>query len=260
MALKFVIAKLEEVAEALRGEYKKGADGNFYLQTEEDSEATKKVKEFRENNIALTNKQKELEAQIEEMKKLGTPEQIAEMKKKLQLIEDKKMIEAGKLDELVAQKVERMRQDYENQIVALKKAVDDKDVLLTKTNDRLSEVLIDSEITKAVTAVGGVRKDAMQDIIARGKRVWRLEDGKPVPKEGDKLLFGKDGKNAMTFDEWAAILFEQAPFLFEGSGGSGGGGNNNQQKNLGKIDLSKVPPGERLRMIHGQAGTGQAQK
>lgn len=258
--LKFVIAKLEDVAEALRGEYKKGADGNFYLQTEEDSEAAKKVKEFRENNIALTNKAKELEDQLKELQKLGTPAQIEEMKKKLQLIEDKKMIEAGKLDELVAQKVERMRQDYENQIVALKKAVDDKDALLGKTNDRLSEVLIDSEITKAVTAVGGVRKDAMQDIIARGKRVWRLEDGKPVPKEGERLLFGKDGKNAMTFDEWAAILFEQAPFLFEGTGGGGGGGNNNNNKNLGKPDLTKMPPGERLKYLHGQgAGTG-AQK
>jgi len=254
MALKLMVAKLEEVEEVFRSLYKVGGDGKFYLQTEEDVEGKKKLDEFRNNNIALMKQKEELEAKL---KDIGDPAQIAEMKKKLQLIEDKKMIEAGKIDELVAQKVERMRADFESQLSALKKAVDDKDVALTKTNERLSEVLIDSEITKAVTAVGGVRKDAMQDIIARGKRVWRLEEGKPVPKEGDRLLFGKDGKNPMTFDEWATILAESAPFLFESSGGSGGAGNAGNKGVQGKLDLSKVPPGERLRMIHGEGSLGQ---
>lgn len=251
MILKLVAAKLEDVEEAFRSLYKLGGDGKFYLQTEEDEEGKKKLTEFRDNNIKLMKEKEELEIKL---KSLGDPKQIEEMKKKMQAIDDKQMIEAGKIDELVAQKVERMRADFESQLAALKKAVDEKEVMLTKTNDRLSEVLIDSEITKAVTAVGGVRKDAMQDIISRGKRVWRLEDGKPIPKEGDKLLFGKDGKNPMTFDEWATILSETAPFLFESSGGSGGAGATGQKTNLGKVDLSKVPPGERLRMIHGDGG------
>ena len=55
----------------------------------------------------------------------------------------------------------------------------------------------------------------------------------------------------MTFDEWAGILSETAPFLFENSGGSGGTGGA-QKPNLNKIDLSKIPPGERLKMIHSQ--------
>lgn len=246
--LKWKIDKLEDVEEALCDQYKLAGDGKYYLQTEEDEEGKKKITEFRDNNIKLLKETEELKKQLE---KMGDPKQIEEMKKKIQLIEDKKMIEAGKLDELVNQKVERMRTDFESQLKALKDAVDAKDSELGKTNSRLSEVLIDSEITKAVTAVGGVRKDAMQDIIARGKRVWRLEDGKPVPKEGDKLLFGKDGKNQMTFEEWAAVLAETAPFLFESSGGSGAGGAGGQKPNLGKVDLSKIPAGERLRMIHG---------
>jgi len=246
--LKLVVAKLEDVEEAFRSQYKQGGDGKFYLQTEEDEDGKNKLKEFRENNIKLMKEKEDLEKKL---KDLGDPKEIAEMKKKIQLIEDKKMMEAGKLDELVAQKVERMRADFESQLNALKQAVDAKQAELDKTHSRLSEVLIDSEITKAVTAVGGVRKDAMQDIIARGKRVWRLEDGKPVPKEGDRILFGKDGKNPMTFDEWAGILSETAPFLFENSGGSGGTGGT-QKPNLNKIDLSKIPPGERLKMIHSQ--------
>lgn len=244
--LKLVVKNLEEVEDAFRSLYKQGGDGKFYLDTEEDEDGKSRLKEFRENNIKLMKEKEDLEKKL---KDLGDPKEIAEMKKKIQLIEDKKMIEAGKIDELVAQKVERMRADFENQLNALKTAVDVKQSELDKTNSRLSEVLIDSEITKAVTAIGGVRKDAMQDIIARGKRVWRLEEGKPVPKEGDKILFGKDGKNPMTFLEWAGVLFETAPFLFENSGGSGAMGGQ-KKTDLTKVDLSKVPPVERLRMIH----------
>lgn len=248
MALKLVVAKIEDVDEAFRSLYKQGGDGKFYLQTEEDEEGKKKLQEFRDNNIKLMREKEDLEKKL---KDIGDPAQIAEMRKKIEQIEDKKLIEAGKLDELVAQKVERMRADFESQLEALKKANDTKQTDLEKTNARLSEVLIDSEITKAVTAVGGVRKDAMQDIIARGKRVWRLEDGKPVPKEGDKLLFGKDGKNPMTFDEWALILSQTAPFLFESSSGTGAAGAQNAgARNAGKEDLSKIPAAARLGILH----------
>jgi hypothetical protein len=247
MALKLVIDKLEDVAEGLRDQYKLAGDGKFHLQTDEDMESKKKIEEFRTTNITLMKKQKELEDQL---KDLGDPKEIVAMRQKIQQIEDKKLIEAGKLDELVEQKVERMRNDFQAQLEALKKANETKEAELQKTTARLSEVLIDSEITKAVTAVGTVRKDAMQDIISRGKRVWRLEDGKPIPKDGDKLLFGKDGKNPLTFEEWAMILSQTAPFLFETTTGGGGTGGQHQDLSKGKEDLSKISPEERLKRIH----------
>jgi hypothetical protein len=247
--LKLVVDKVEDVEEKNRDLYKKGADGKFYLQTEEDTETKKKIDEFRTNNIKLMKEKEDLE---KKMASMGDPTEIAKMKKKLQEIEDKKMIEAGKLDELVDQKVARMKTDFENQIKKMTESLENKDKDLIKINEQLSSVLIDSEITKAVTSVGGVRKDAMQDILSRGRKVWRLEDGKPVPKEGDKLLYGKDGKAAMTFDEWANILADTAPFLFEGSGGSGAGGSERKIiPGSTKVEWGKIPPNERLKMIHG---------
>jgi len=251
--LKLIVDKVEDVEEKYRDLYKKGGDGKFYLQTEEDVDAKKKLQEFRDNNIKLMKEKDELESKL---KSIGDPVKIEEMKRKLQQIEDKKMIEMGKLDELVDQKVARMKADFETQITKMTEALDTKDKDLVTVNEQLSSVLIDSEITKAVTSVGGVRKDAMQDILARGRRVWRLEEGKPVPKEGDKLLYGKDGKQAMTFDEWAHILADTAPFLFEGSGGSGATGNQQVKVPTGKVDWTKIPPNERLKMIHGEANTG----
>lgn len=253
MPLKLAIAKLEDVDEAIRSLYKMGGDGKYHLETEEDEAGKAKIKEFRDNNVKLLKEKEDLENKL---KAIGDPAEIEKMKKKIQAIDDKQMIEAGKIDELVAQKVERMRADFENQLAAMKTALEGKDADLGKMNSRLSEVLIDSEITRAVNAVGGVRKEALQDLISRGKRVWKLEEGKPVPKEGDKTLYGKDGKSILTFDEWAQIQFETAPFLFEASAGSGaagagGAGAGKGIKQSEKEAMAKLPPQERLKLLHG---------
>jgi hypothetical protein len=55
----------------------------------------------------------------------------------------------------------------------------------------------------------------------------------------------------MTFEEWAQVLVETAPFLFEPSSGTGGAGNNGGGTGkAGHVDLSKLPPGERLKHLH----------
>ncbi len=254
--LKLVLDSLEGLSTEIAALYQKGADGKYHLDTEEDEGSKNKLKEFRDNNIALMKEKDALEKQIA---KYGVdPEKVIEMKKRLQEIEDKKMIEAGKIDELVNQKVERMRLDYEEQIKQIKIALDEKEQVIAKTTQKLSEVLIDSEITKAVNAVGTVKKEAMTDVLSRGRQTWKLEDGKPVPKQGDRLLYGKDGKESLTFEEWAQTLIIQAPFLFEASSGGGAGGSAaNRGTSYGTgVDIKTLPPQERLKEIHRQAAAG----
>jgi hypothetical protein len=253
--LKKVLETLEGLTEEVKGLYKKEADGKFHLQLEAGDDDTKrKLDEFRENNIRLQKERDEL------LKKFAgiDLEEIAGLKKRLQEIDDKKMLDSGKIDELVAQRVERIKSEYENQVKKMKEALDEKDKALGTTTQKLSTVLIDSEITRAVNSVGVIRKEAMRDILARGREIWRLdENGKPIPKEGDHLLYGKDGKASLTFDEWAKTLLESAPFLFEGSAGGGAGGGRGDGSGFvgGKPDLSKLPPQERLKYLHSQGGT-----
>ncbi|MDD2679510.1 MAG: hypothetical protein PHO03_01730 [Candidatus Omnitrophica bacterium] len=247
--LKLVVEKIEDVEEKYRDLYKRADDGKFHLDAEADPESKKKVDEFRENNVKLMKEKEDLQKKIDSYG--ADPEKVKEWQKKVQAIEDKQMIEAGKIDELVEQKVQRMRQEYENQIKALQDAVDIKNQEVSKTNNRLSEVLIDSEITKAVA--GKVRAGAMADILSRGRRVWHLdENGQPVPKENDKILYGKDGKQQMTFEEWAIVQMEVAPFLFEPSAGGGSNDGRGGAAGKGAIDYSKIPASERLKMIHGE--------
>ncbi len=257
MKLKLMLAKAEYdgLPDAIKALYSVAGDGNFHLQVEEDEGAKTKLDEFRTNNIALLKEKEQLEKKLQSM---GDPAEIEKMKKKLQEIDDKQMIEAGKLDELLAQRTDRMRTDYENQINQLKGALDERDKKLGATNQRLSEVLIDGEITRAVNDVGVVRKDAIIDVIARGRRTWTLdESGNPVPQENGKLLYGTDGKGPLTFKEWAQALVTQAPFLFEASGGGGAAGGADRTKIGGGFNtkpsaeqMSKMPASERLKWAH----------
>ena len=235
MALKAVVASLDEVNEQFHNLYVQV--GDEYVLDLDDADYKSKLSEFRNNNIDLRKKvegatklEAELKAAREQLEKyasIGDPEAAAAAPEKVQNIEDQKLIEAGKLDELLAQRTERMRQDLEAQtnaaLDAKRKAEEQANVAM----NRLSEVVIDSSLQNAVTSVAAVRKGAMRDILSRGKDVWKLDDkGVPVPRKPDgTIMYGKDGEHPVSMEEWAQGLRNEAPYLFEGHTGGGADGN-----------------------------------
>ena len=61
----------------------------------------------------------------------------------------------------------------------------------------------------------------MEDIINRSKKIWKVgDDGnvKPVNESGN-LMYGKDGKDVLTVDEWAEGMFKNYSYLFESNKG-----------------------------------------
>lgn len=238
MALKATINALTEVDEALRSLYVQ--QGDVYVLDVDESEYKSRIGEFRDNNVALKQeleKLKELaggnDALREMLKKyegIDDPEAAREALEKMKSIEEKKLIDAGQIDQVVEQRLnertDRMKRDYESQIEALQKANGEWETKYNGTHGRLSEVLIDTALQQAVTSVAPIRKGAMQDILARGRRVWSLDDdGHPVARNTDgKIIYGKDGKDPITQEEWAQSLLYDAPYLFEGNAGGGAGG------------------------------------
>lgn len=224
MKLKPLIDSLEGVPEPFHQYYTKRADGKYVLELDGIppglAEATK-VDEFRTKNIELMRLNDELKTRA------LTPEELEsynKLKKEQEDNKDKKLISEGKIEELVAQRTERMRNTYEAQIAALTTAQDDLKKKLDAATGHLSAVVIDSEVSKAVTSVGQVRQGAMTDILGRAKMVWRLgEDGKPLAMKGDQPLYAADGRTPLSFQEWATSLVSEAPYLFEGSSGGGSG-------------------------------------
>lgn len=232
MAVKLVVTKKEEIPSGMETEYKE-KDGKFFLDLDGDVVPKGDLNEFRNNNIELLKEKEKLMKDLAKYEGLDINE-IKDALKLKQQKEDQKLIDAGKVDELVEQKVERMRQDFEGKNTALQASLDDLIGERDKLDSQLSNVLIDSQIQAAVNEVGKPRSGAMQDILNRGRSLFKLQDGTPVPVGADgNPIYAKDGKTVMTFKEWAVGLQENAGYLFESASGGGSFGNSNNNNNSG---------------------------
>lgn len=238
MGLKALVKSLDEVPETLRDLYVQIGD-EFVLDVE-DKDFKSQLQEFRTNNIDLTKQNRELagaaeeaqalRAQVEKYKDID-PERAREAMQKMQQIEEKKLIDAGNLDEVVnqrlEQRVEAMRADYDGKLNATTAALEKAKQASDNYKSRLSEVVIDNSLQQAISKVAAPRPGAIRDILSRGRDSWRLDDdGKPIPYDsaGD-VLYGKDGKQPLTMEEWAQGLAREAAYLFEPNAGGGAPGN-----------------------------------
>jgi hypothetical protein len=84
----------------------------------------------------------------------------------------------------------------------------------------------------------GVRPEAIEDVLYRGKRVWkRTESNGIAAYDGDTPAYGKKGSSPLSVDEWFEGLQEQAPHLFKSSSGSGAaGGAGSQGRRISRFD------------------------
>jgi hypothetical protein len=250
MALKFKISKLEEVEAQFHDLYEQDKDG-YHLKVEGiDLDAPTKVKEFRTKNVDLMKENDELKKKYDGV----DPDKFRELLNEKQNLEDKQKIDAGKIEELLAERTARMSKDFESQKTALEKALAKEKTERESLHKRLSEVLIDSEIRRAVSKVGSLKKGADELVLSIGKKVWSLEEGHPVARKDGQALYGKDTK-PIEFDEWAAGLATEIPYVFEGAIGleSQGGGERNIQTGMTNKDFEKKSINEKLEIVTRQA-------
>lgn len=230
MKLKPVLDTLEGLSDALKELYTQRSDGKFALDLDGEPVgfvAKGKLDEFRNNNV-------ELMKQLEALKgKSLSDEDLAEftkLREEQQKMKDKQLIDAGKIDELLATRTEQMRKDFEAKYGALDKKYTETAEQYAQTQTRLSSVLIDAELSKTITQVGQIRKGALTDIMLRAKTAWQYKDGQLVAVDGEgQPVYSKDGKSPMSMTEWCQGLAESAPYLFEGNQGGGAQGNNGGQ-------------------------------
>ncbi len=222
MAVKAKITDEEYAAspDAVKAFYKKAEGGGFILDAEgvEDVRGLKSALEKeRDGRKALDAKLKELEGKFQDLDPEAAREALAEIQK----IRDQKLITEGKIEELLATRTEALRKDFNTQKAAYDKQLDALKADNGKLTGRLEEVLIDSGIQNVASAAR-VRASALTDVLLRGRKTWRLHEGKPTPFRDDgEVLYGKDPKAPMSMEEWIASLQADAPHLFEDSKGSG---------------------------------------
>lgn len=226
MPLKAVLDSLDAVPEAQREFYKKHDDGKFRLDAEgvEFEENVRGLKSAlekeRDEKKTTAQKYRELQEQLGDL----DPVKAREALKKLQELEDKKLIDAGKIDDVVAQRMERATQDFETQKKAFNNKLDSVTKERDAANGRLSELLIDGALRQAAVKAG-VKPEAIEDAVLWGKQLYRVKDGAVIPERNGQTLYGKDPNQPLPMEEWLGGMAQEKPHWFaESSGGGAGGG------------------------------------
>lgn len=249
MALKLILDSLDGLSDDLKKLYIP-KDGKFVLDADMSGFESKADVEALRNAL---ERQKtsggELKEKLEQMVtrfKDVDPEKAREAILTLQEMGDKELIDAGKMDELLETRTERMRQEFTGQATRQQEIIDGNNTMITGLNSRLSEVLIDNAISVAAIS-NNVKEHAVMDVISRGRQAFTIgESGHPESKDAEgNVVFGADGKSPLAIDEWVNSLSQSASHLFDASSGGGaqtdqGGGNGGQEGQTGVVSVNDI--------------------
>lgn len=228
--LKFMVKSLDGLDEEVAKLYTKHEDGNFYLEVE-GAVAKAKIDEFRDNNINLKRQIDELTGKLE-----GVDLDEYRALKEAQASDDgKKRITMEKVDEIVAERTKKMREEHDALVSELTGQTE-------TLSGQLNGLLIDGAVRQAAIEAK-VRPGALEDVVLRAQRTFKVVDGKAVAHdEKGNVQYGKDGASPLQPSEWIDGLKKNADHLFEQSsgGGAGGGGNRGGAGNQDTTNMSSL--------------------
>jgi hypothetical protein len=240
MALKAKLTADEHKAlpAVLQEHYKQEGDG-FVLDADIVGDVAKLSKALESERAGSGTLKQEI-AKLKDQFKDVDPEKARAALAKLQELEDKKLLDAGEIDKLIAQKTERMQADFSNQL----KAKDDLIAKVTGERDGLQGSLKKLRLDGQIREIAGkkhVKPEAVADVLARftilgvDGTLWDMDGDKIVAKKDGNIRYGKDASQPMTFDEGFELLQKEAAHLFEPS--TGGGATNSTSRVVGNLHV-----------------------
>lgn len=247
--MKFVVASLTDIPEALRGEYEE-KNGKFYLKTEGEYaplvESNTKLAEFRDNNRALNNQVTEFKEKLKVFDGID-PKEHADLKTKITELETAGVKGKGDVAAQITAAVANALKPVQDKLAAREASEAAAQIALARTN-------LENKLREVGTKVG-IEERAMPDYINRGTQVFKLVDGKIVARNGDAPIFSKERPaEELGMEEWATtILQPDAPFLFKTSKGGGAGGEGNTGRFTGQRKVISSDPLEFGRNLEGIA-------
>jgi hypothetical protein len=171
---------------------------------------------------------RELEQKLEGFKDIDANKYRDLLAKETKLNEGK-LYDQNKIDELVNGRTEAMRREHDNQIKTLTTRSETAEKERDTLRDNLKRQVIDRTVIDAGSKFG-LLPEAHGDIVRRAREVADLdENGKLIFKNPDGTkMYGKDGVTLLGAEEWAEKQATvDGKFMFKPSQGSGtppGGG------------------------------------
>jgi hypothetical protein len=229
--MKAVFDTIEAVPEPIRGEYE-SRDGKFVLKIDGDhpaltgavADANKKLGEFRDNNVKIlkaigADSFDDAFRKIETFKSVD-PAEYRKAKDRLEELEKKSGVrDSGDIAALVARELETHVKPLQAKVLELEGRE-------KAAKDRFSRKSLENSLQSAAMKAG-VDEKAVSDFVYRGLQVFTAEeDGNVIAKraDGSPVFSKRKAGAALTPDEWALDLAEEAPHLFKKSTGGGAGG------------------------------------
>jgi len=233
MALPLIVDSLDAIDESQRALYIE-TDGKFRLDIDgyEDPKGLKSALQS-ERDAAKTAKQ-ELNQFKQQFDGVDI-EKIKEFATKYKSDEMSRLLADGKIDEVLAQKTDLMRSDYEQKLSEQ----------TSRAQTLESKVLGGFIATYAAQA--GVQPEAIDLVNMLAQNQFKLDvNGDPVAVNAQgEVINGKDGKTPLSITDWLTSLRESKPLLWgnpQGSNapGSKGGGKVDILKADGSVNLTKL--------------------
>ena len=241
MSIKQTYDNVADIPEGMEALYSQTDSGAYQIKEIEGMVGKGKVDEFRENNInlrkqmegfesqnmdsenRLTDMQSQMKAMEEKYSDIDL-DQWAEQQAETKRMAEKEMIEKGDVDSLIngrvdevlaakAKEIATMKSSYEEQLLSMQKD-------LASYDSQLNTMLVDNELTK-VAGQHGIRASATEDLVSRGRTVFRVEDGQATAFNNEgRQMYLEDAVTPLSIDGWVEGLTKSAPHLFESSTGA----------------------------------------
>jgi hypothetical protein len=233
------VDKIEDVPEAARGAYVQ-KDGKYVLDAEipqpEDVGGLRSA--LQKERDAAAAARRESAALVKKYEGID-PETVRAILARFENDEDAALIKAGKFDEVIRKKTERMQQEHVRELEK-ERANTAAEVERRKKYERR---VLESHLM-AAAAKAGVIATAMDDVVARGASIFALdENGDPVHYLDEKktIELGKDGKTPYRPEEWlSSTMKDKAPHWFPSPGAGGGTGANGSRPAMGGKQMKRV--------------------
>lgn len=185
--------------ESVQEHYAKEGD-NYHLQAK-GLVPKSRLDEFRDNNIQLKSANEKFETDLADLQK-----QLADASKGGDNVDA--VVEAK-----LKKRVEALTAEYDGKISELSEGK-------TKAEKTLSKMLVGDAVSREAIEAG-VQSTALEDVLTRANKVFKVVEGKATPFDGDDIIYGKDGVTPLTVKDWLAGQAVSAPHLFKPSNGAG---------------------------------------
>ena len=158
-----------------------GQPEKTFTQADLDKAIAEQVAGLKNKNSELIGKEKELKAQLARFEGID-PDSVRAILKNFADQEEAQLIAQGKIDDVLAKRTQRMKNDYDKTVSKLQGDLDEKNSRLTKFADRALSASV-----REVGANLSIHPSAFDDALLRAKSVFEIDDeGNAIAKDGVK--------------------------------------------------------------------------